>query len=298
MSKVIKKDTKTKVAKVVKLSDNKQQEASKKINKLFEINLDYDNNESDDDQCCPLEVDAKKDVPKKKVTKVEKESDNESEKVEEVKPKKKLLSDDEDDSNDDNFNKLNISKDDLKELDLRIKDCRVHYYHTKEKCIYSKSMKSNKWSKPNDKMQEQMLEMCRDHDIELDDKPKKMPKKKVERDEGVVKPKKKSKNELFKEDQELFFEKMKEIIGVNEDNQSFTLKGVEKKEIEEMVNSLLEGMKKYYDSNMSRGISGKDSKTLLSIVKKLCDYHGHDSIKKEFKSSTEERWFLYYIVKK
>jgi hypothetical protein len=111
----------------------------------------------------------------------------------------------------------------------------------------------------------------------------------------VVKPKKKSKNELFKEDQKIFFDRMKKIVGVKDTNQSFILKDVTKEEEEKMINDLLEGMKKYYDSNMSRGISGKDSKTLLAIVRKLCDFHGYDLIKKEIKTS-DDRWFQYYIV--
>lgn len=117
----------------------------------------------------------------------------------------------------------------------------------------------------------------------------------VNKDTEKYKQKKKTKDELFKKDQENFFEEMKTIIGVKKSNSSFLLKDVEKNKQIEMINFLLEGMKKYYDSNMSRGISGKDTKTLLAIIRKLCDHHGFDLIKKEVKIPSE-RWFQYYIV--
>lgn len=73
-----------------------------------------------------------------------------------------------DESDDDGLNDLNISKDDLKFVDLGTKDMSRHYYHKKNNCIYSKtfaenyihsdeSVENNKWCKFEGSRQEKLM---------------------------------------------------------------------------------------------------------------------------------------------
>ena len=105
------------------------------------------------------------------------------------------------------------------------------------------------------------------------------------------KRKKLSKNELYEKDQERFFAEIKDLIEVKK-NGSFTSENIQK---EGVLDSILIGMKKYYDSELTRGISGKDTKTILALIRKLCNHHKYDVLKKEKKTS-DDRSFTYYIV--
>ena len=53
------------------------------------------------------------------------------------------------DSDDNDFEKLQIKMKDLEELDLGIKDCCNYYYHKKTNSIYNKNCRTKKWSKPD-----------------------------------------------------------------------------------------------------------------------------------------------------
>ncbi len=92
------------------------------------------------------------------------------------------ISDSSDNSDDeDNFASLGISMKDLTNTNLKTKDYREHYYHKKTNTVYSKSMETQKWTKPNKSQQKQLLEMFKDKydDIQNtssdseDEKPKK-----------------------------------------------------------------------------------------------------------------------------
>ena len=103
-----------------------------------------------------LEGKEKEKKPKKKVTKLNNYDDNDSE------------------PDDDLFDKLNISKDDLKELDIGNKDLDVYYYNKKDKCIYCKSLENNEWSKTSDLRKNRIIEICKTRKIVLGE-----PKKKI-----------------------------------------------------------------------------------------------------------------------
>lgn len=111
-----------------------------------------------------------------------------------------------------------------------------------------------------------------------------------------TKRKKLSKNELYKDDQDNFFDKIKSDTLCIGESKSFSSKYL-KKHNDKIIKEILEGMKKYYHNEMYKGISGTDNKTSLSLIKKLCDHHGYDVVKKEIKTE-DDRWYVYYIVSK
>jgi hypothetical protein len=96
-----------------------------------------------------------------------------------------------------------------------------------------------------------------------------------------TKKKRLTKNEIYKSDQDKVFEELKKLINVKK-NGSFTSRKIGKK-TEEITGNILEKFKKYYDTNMSKGIDGKDIKASIVIVKKIFNYHGYDIIGQEYK---------------
>lgn len=85
-------------------------------------------------------------------------------------------------SDDDDFDSLGIKLKDLKQLDLKTTDCCTHYYHKKNNCVYTRSLKTNKWHKPEKSQQKQLLDMMNDVDNSSsneseDEQPKKIHKK-------------------------------------------------------------------------------------------------------------------------
>lgn len=119
---------------------------------------------------------------------------------------------------------------------------------------------------------------------------------KEEKKEEVLKKRKQTKNEMYKDDQNRFFEHVKTNVLCVGNSNSFTSKYLDNGN-SKIIKELLEGMKKYYHNEMYKGISGTDNKTSLSLIKKLCDYHGFDVVKKEIKTEVD-RWYIYYIVLK
>lgn len=139
-----------------------------------------------------------------------------------------------------------------------------------------------------------------------DEQPKKVKKnnKKVETEqipnEGAVeekekkngneeeKPKKKrlTKNEIYKSDQEKVFEDLKALILVKK-NGTFTSENIKDKN-DEITGDILNRFKKYYDTNMSRGIDGKDIKASIAIIKKIFGYHGFEVIGQEYKKTLSD----------
>lgn len=113
--------------------------------------------------------------------------------------------------------------------------------------------------------------------------------------EETIRKKKQTKNEIYKDDQKRFFDMIKTDTLCIGDSGSFSSKYL-KKYNEKIIKEILEGMKKYHHNEMYKNISGTDNKTSLALIKKLCDYHGYDVVKKEIKTD-DDRWYVYYIVK-
>jgi hypothetical protein len=262
----------------------------------------------------------------KKVTKKEvilsSDSDNESssdDELDDIVTKKKIIKDNkhvESDSESDNdpyclFEDLNILKSDLIQLKLGTNDCCVHYYHMKEKCMYSK-FKTNKWFKPNESLQKQLRKMCNERgepcDVIFDDKPKKVPPKKVtkvgkdvedssDKKKDDTKEKKTrnklSKNEMYKEDQHRTFEELKQLINVKKNN-TFTSEDV-KNQNDIIVTNILEKLKKYYGAGLSRGINTSETKASVAIIRKIFKYHGFELATKEY-ANGDVRGIKYVMV--
>lgn len=63
---------------------------------------------------------------------------------------------------------IEISKNDLMEVEVRTRDLSKHYFHKEHKCFYSYHRYDNTWSKPNETNQKQLLFMSRQSGITLD----------------------------------------------------------------------------------------------------------------------------------
>jgi hypothetical protein len=99
---------------------------------------------------------------------------------------------------------------------------------------------------------------------------------------------------MYKEDQDNFFVEMKKIIDLDKTNNSFVINNDEHK-VNEQVEKIIKNVKKYYDNSLSKGIEERGTKALLAIVRKICNHHGYNLLKKEEKNHSG-RWFRYYIV--
>lgn len=228
---------------------------------------------------------------------------------------------------DDGFDDLNISKKDLELMNLKTKDCHDYYYNKKDKCVYGKSMKTKKWIKPNESLQEQLLEM-------YEDKPKKETKKKVTKINKVVVNKSESdsesddesddesndesskgeqsvinksrlqkkenitkkklpKDEMYKKDQDLLFQRTKELIKLTPENTFLSNTIAENNE--KITGELLEEMKKYFHSKTWNRLNKSNTRSSLAVLKKLFKYYNYEIISKEYTKGTN-RGYKYYVV--
>lgn len=58
---------------------------------------------------------------------------------------------------DSSLNSLGIYMEDLEEIGQRFRDASIHYYHRKLNRVYSRSIRGNKWSIPDENAQKQLL---------------------------------------------------------------------------------------------------------------------------------------------
>lgn len=187
----------------------------------------------------------------------------------------------------DGFDDLNISKNDLEQLDINNKDMYIYYYNKNNNKIYCQSTKTHKWSIIDNSKYEKIMKLCKIEQIKSD-------KKVIENN---VRPKRKTKNEIYVKDQNTLFEDLKNIIEVKS-NGVFTSETLWKKN-DQITGDILERFKKYYDTNMSRGIDGKDTRASISIIKKIFKYHGYEIIGQQSKclESQKEKCMKYVMVK-
>ncbi len=104
--------------------------------------------------------------------------------------------------------------------------------------------------------------------------------------EAKIKKKRLTKNEIYKSDQNKLFDDLKILIEVKT-NGTFTSENIKNKN-DEITSDILERFKKYYDSSMSRGIDGKDTKASVAIIKKIFGYHGFEVIGQEYKKTLSD----------
>lgn len=258
---------------------------SKNIKKTIVKKVVMDNSESDNESTNVINKSDFDVNTKKKTVKITNNDDSNSE------------SDDEPEYVD--FEDLNILKKDLIQLKLNTKDCCTHYYHSKEKCIYSK-FKGREWFKPNDFLQKQLHERCvelgENCGIVLDDGKKKGGMKKgakVEKDEVKKIRNKLSKDEMYKKDQDRTFEELKNLIKVKKNN-TFTSEDV-KEQNNIIVTDILEKLKKYYNNSLSRGINTSETKASVAIIRKIFKHHGFELATKEY-ANGDTRGVKYVMV--
>lgn len=110
----------------------------------------------------------------------------------------------------------------------------------------------------------------------------------------VVRKKKLSKFEMYKEEQNDTFDKLKILLDVKK-NGTFTSEKV-KRESEELTTVYLQKIKKFYDTSLVRSIKGEDIKACMAIIKKIFKHHGYELATKEYQDG-EERGIKYVMVK-
>jgi hypothetical protein len=238
----------------------------------------------------------------KKVTKkeviVSSDSDNESVSNVIVSEKKvtKVGKNDSDTKSDDGFDKLDILRDDLKQLDINNKDMCVYYYNVKNKQIYCKMSENGKWSILNVTKQEKIMKVCKNKGIVLDET--KVTKDQVSDSESDNEQKKVKKyfavkNAKFKKEQDVLFHKLKKIIELSSVN-TFLSTTINKNN-EKIIGEILPEMKLYHHSKLWSQFNGTGTQSSMAIIRKLFTYHGFEIVSKEFRSG-EERGYKYYVV--
>lgn len=102
-----------------------------------------------------------------------------------------------------------------------------------------------------------------------------------------------TKNEIHKKDQDLLFEDLKKIIGLDKNNSFKSVTVVANND--KITGEFLERIKKYHEFKLLRYIKGTNTRSSIKIVKKICEYHGYQILTKEW-GIGENKGYRYYMI--
>lgn len=102
-----------------------------------------------------------------------------------------------------------------------------------------------------------------------------------------------TKNEIYKKEQDEIYEELKKMINVKKNNTFLSEDVARNNNI--ITGNILERMKKFHDSKMWNHINGTETKSSMKIVKKILEFHGFETISKEY-SNNESRGYKYYMI--
>jgi hypothetical protein len=194
----------------------------------------------------------------------------------------------------DGFSALGIDKSSLRELNLKTKDCCEHYYCSSNKCIYSKNMKTNKWSKPKKLLQNKLLDMMNyidsddSSESDEDNKPAKVIRQRKQ---------KKTKDEVYKEDQERLFNRLKKVLDAE---CGYFFSKTVNDQFDVIMGEVFDDAKKYYEYKHFRRIKNvddgeRDIRIAIAFIQKIYKFNNRDIIGKKYNNS-RECGYIYYDV--
>jgi hypothetical protein len=102
-----------------------------------------------------------------------------------------------------------------------------------------------------------------------------------------------TKNEIYKKEQDEIYDELKKMINVKKNNTFLSEDVACNNDI--ITGNILERMKKFHDSKMWNHINGNETKSSMKIVKKILEFHGFETISKEY-NNNESRGYKYYMI--